>query len=234
MQNIVKGQNTTVFAYGNTGAGKTFTMVGSESNPGIIPNLMKQLFKTFNTTYKTRFSFKVSLSYLEIYKEKVYDLLNPSELDLPIREDQKKNIFIPGLKMSHLSCFEDFERQFALGNKNRSTASTKLNTASSRSHAIIQLSIDCTNILNGSCTTSKFHLIDLAGSEDNRKTDNVGIRLEESGAINKSLFVLGQVVDALNNNLNRIPYRDSKLTRILQVFSLLPFRILWEESLLLS
>jgi kinesin family protein 22 len=215
--NVIKGLNTTVLAYGNTGAGKTFTMVGTPDAPGIIPNLVKHLFAAFGSAYKSRFAFRVQMSYLEIYNEKVYDLLHPSSADLPIREDQKRNIFIPGLTQSTILRIEDFERQFLIGTRNRSTAATKLNESSSRSHAILQLQVECTNLLDSSMLATKFHLIDLAGSEDNRRTDNVGIRLLESGAINKSLFVLGQVVDALNSGSIRVPYRDSKLTRMLQV-----------------
>ncbi len=163
--------------------------------------------------FQTRWSMK--LSYVEIYKEKVYDLLNPGVNELQLREDVNRNIVIPGLVESEIMRVNDFMTVFEFGTKNRSMASTKLNSQSSRSHACLMLVIEQRPPI-GPAIRSKLHLIDLAGSEDNRRTENTGARLVESGAINSSLFVLGQVVDALNKRSPRIPYRDSKLTRLLQ------------------
>jgi kinesin family protein 22 len=143
---------------------------------------------------------------MEIYNEKVYDLLNGSgsnfdSKDLPIREDQHRNISIPNLTKLEITSFDDFDSNFNIGVKNRSTAATKLNANSSRSHSIVLITFESKQLRPPFKTFhSKLHLIDLAGSEDNRRTENVGQRLKESGSINKSLFVLGQVVDALNNN----------------------------------
>lgn len=155
---------------------------------------------------------RVSVSFVEIYKEKVYDLLDPEPkgIDLQIREDANRNILIAGLRSVPVGSMAAFAEPFEHAVRNRSTNATRLNAHSSRSHAIVVVHVQVGH------RSSKLHLIDLAGSEDNRRTDNTGDRLLESGAINRSLFVLGQVVDALNTGKGRVPYRDSKLTRLLQ------------------
>eukprot|EP00042_Codosiga_hollandica_P031021 m.184629 g.184629 ORF g.184629 m.184629 type:complete len:747 (+) comp53526_c0_seq1:96-2336(+) len=212
----LQGQNTTCFAFGPTGAGKTHTMQGTPADPGVIPSTIKEIFFLLKAD-AARFSYEVTMSYLEIYNEKVYDLLDVKDSDLQIREDLNHNILIPGLSETKVDSLEEFERLFESALRNRSTAPTKLNSRSSRSHAVLMIKIarqeksaPYRKLLG------KINLIDLAGSEDNRKTENQGARLKESGAINMSLFVLGKVVDALNEGAARIPFRDSKLTRLLQ------------------
>ncbi|XP_052799996.1 kinesin-like protein KIF22-B isoform X2 [Mya arenaria] len=212
----LSGQNVSIFAYGPTGAGKTHTMLGTPLNPGVIPRVINEIFTQIEEEKNacSEWTYTVSFSYLEIYNEKVQDLLEPSGSDLPIREDADKNILIPGLATKVIHNFNEFKNVFGPASNNRTVAATKLNEHSSRSHSIVQLTVKkqkpC-QILHG-----KIYLIDLAGSEDNRRTGNQGIRLKESGAINKSLFALGEVVDAINNGLPRVPYRNSKLTRLLQ------------------
>uniref|UniRef100_A0A3Q1BR53 Kinesin-like protein n=1 Tax=Amphiprion ocellaris TaxID=80972 RepID=A0A3Q1BR53_AMPOC len=187
LPHILQGQNASVFAYGPTGAGKTHTMLGSPDQPGVIPRA-------------------------------VLDLLSPNSQDLPIREDKDKNILIPGLTHTTISSFADFDKHFVPATLNRTTASTKLNQRSSRSHAILLIKVVRTQrAAPRRRQTGKLYLVDLAGSEDNRRTGNQGIRLKESGAINLSLFTLSKVVDSLNSGTAiRVPYRDSKLTRLLQ------------------
>ncbi|XP_041379423.1 kinesin-like protein KIF22 [Gigantopelta aegis] len=217
--NALRGENLSIFAYGPTGAGKTHTMLGSPSDPGIITRVINGLFKIIaeNSDSVAQYKYSVSFSYLEIYNEKVQDLLEPSNNDLPIREDGEHNIFIAGLAEKTITSFDEFKLLFGPASNNRTVAATKLNDHSSRSHSILMLKVhkvqQCPPYREYS---GKIYLIDLAGSEDNRRTGNKGIRLKESGAINKSLFSLGEVVDAINNNLPRIPYRNSKLTRLLQ------------------
>lgn len=144
-------------------------------------------------------------------------MLEPANHDLPIREDRGKKIFIPRLTQRAVGNFGDFEQFFLPALQNRTTASTKLNQRSSRSHSVLLLKVDkMERAAPFRQRTGKLYLIDLAGSEDNRRTGNEGVRLRESGSINSSLFVLSKVVDALNQGLPRIPYRDSKLTRLLQ------------------
>lgn len=188
-----EGFNCTIFCYGNTGAGKTHTMVGTETDPGLVFNIVKYLLE-----YD-----QINISFIEIYNEKIFDLFEPKELFL--REFENK-IVISSLKTFSIKSFEEFKKVFSAGNINRKTAETNLNKTSSRSHSILQIS------LNG----AKLYLIDLAGSENNKKTGNKGLRMTESSNINKSLFVLGNVVNAILNKNIRIPYRDSKLTRLLQ------------------
>ncbi|XP_016296408.1 kinesin-like protein KIF22 [Sinocyclocheilus anshuiensis] len=220
LPHILNGQNASVFAYGPTGAGKTHTMLGSQEQPGIIPRAVKEVFKLVDVQEKEQdgWEYSVGMSYLEIYNEKVLDLLSPGSQDLPIREDKDRNILIPGLTRTPLLSFTDFDTHFIPASLNRTTASTKINQRSSRSHAILLIKV--VKSQRGPPhrqQTGKLYLVDLAGSEDNRRTGNQGIRLKESGAINLSLFTLSKVVDALNAGAGgRVPYRDSKLTRLLQ------------------
>ncbi|GAB5587114.1 hypothetical protein Unana1_02014 [Umbelopsis nana] len=228
---VFSGVDSTIFAYGVTGSGKTHTMQGTEDEPGIIPRVARYLFE--RRTEYPKHTVSVHVSYMEIYKELVYDLLIPREgqgAGLSIREDSSRNIFVANLTDKEITTLEEFESVFKYVDnacKNRSTASTKMNVSSSRSHAI--LSFQVTVAMNDGqpqddedsdteryALSGKINLIDLAGSEDNRRTDNGKERLAESGAINKSLFVLGQVVESINAASTRIPFRDSKMTRILQ------------------
>lgn len=192
------------------------------------------------TTSELEPSCSVYMSYFEIYNEKVFDLLEPKETDCPVREDVNRKIIIAGLKESLLTSFSDFSTLYELGLRNRKTAATKLNHVSSRSHALLLLKVKTidsdlskakaapssssaprASLASSSQATlktfeAKLHLIDLAGNEDNRKTDNRGARMTESVNINSSLLALAKVVQALNDGEKRIPYRESKLTRLLQ------------------
>uniref|UniRef100_A0A4W2BPH9 Kinesin-like protein n=1 Tax=Bos indicus x Bos taurus TaxID=30522 RepID=A0A4W2BPH9_BOBOX len=199
--------------------GKTHTMLGSPEQPGVIPRALMDLLQlTREEGAEGRpWALSVTMSYLEIYQEKVLDLLEPSSGDLVIREDCRGNILIPGLTQKPITSFADFERHFLPASRNRTVGATRLNQRSSRSHAVLLVKVDQRERLAPfRQREGKLYLIDLAGSEDNRRTGNKGLRLKESGAINTSLFVLGKVVDALNQGLPRVPYRDSKLTRLLQ------------------
>ncbi|XP_054913781.1 kinesin-like protein KIF22 [Poeciliopsis prolifica] len=219
LPHILNGQNASVFAYGPTGAGKTHTMLGTAEQPGVIPRAVREVFNLVKAKDEDEgWDYSIGMSYLEIYNEKVLDLLSPNSLDLPIRENKDKNILIPGLTHTAISSFSDFDKHFIPATLNRTTASTKLNQRSSRSHAILLIKVVRTQrALPHRQQTGKLYLVDLAGSEDNRRTGNQGIRLKESGAINLSLFTLSKVVDALNSGTTaRVPYRDSKLTRLLQ------------------
>ncbi|KAI9207082.1 P-loop containing nucleoside triphosphate hydrolase protein [Polychytrium aggregatum] len=212
---LLPGKNATVFAYGQTGSGKTHTMNGSSSSdPGIIPRAIELLL---NHIQAEKLQATIQGSWLEIYNEKIFDLLSservPGGLDL--REAPGRSIVVAGLTRMDIKSMPDFQSSHGLALKNRSTGATKLNEHSSRSHFVLQLHIS-TQQSPEVLLSSKLHLIDLAGSEDNRRTGNSGARLVESGAINRSLFVLGQVVEALNKSASRVPYRDSKITRFLQ------------------
>ncbi|XP_026207580.1 kinesin-like protein KIF22 isoform X2 [Anabas testudineus] len=219
LPHILNGQNASVFAYGPTGAGKTHTMLGTSEQPGVIPRAVREVFNLVKAKDEDEgWDYSIGMSYLEIYNEKVLDLLSPGSQDLPIREDKDKNILIPGLTHTPISSFSEFDKHFVPASLNRTTASTKLNQRSSRSHAILLIKVVRTQrAFPHRQQTGKLYLVDLAGSEDNRRTGNQGIRLKESGAINLSLFTLSKVVDSLNSGTAvRVPYRDSKLTRLLQ------------------
>ncbi|CAD26112.1 KINESIN-LIKE DNA-BINDING PROTEIN [Encephalitozoon cuniculi GB-M1] len=190
---LMNGRNQTLFCYGSTGAGKTYTMVGHEGSYGLMYNLVEEVLR--------HGGFLVS--YMEIYNEKIYDLLEPKELVL---RECNGTIVISSLFTKRIENMEEFEEMFIRGTKNRTTAETRLNKNSSRSHGILRIGVG----------EYKLNLIDLAGSENNRRTGNEGIRLTESNSINRSLFVLGKVVNAILKRERRIPYRDSKLTRLLQ------------------
>ncbi|KAJ2398884.1 hypothetical protein GGI23_002981 [Coemansia sp. RSA 2559] len=220
VETIFTGMSATVFCYGVTGAGKTYTMEGSEGDLGIIPRALSHIFKRKE---RDAYDYDVRVSYYEIYKEAVFDLFaKPQDTvpssGLPIREDANRRIFVAGLTERRIQTYEQFEAAFEKASGRRRTASTKLNNQSSRSHAILTVSVQWTDDVGdkGKTWCGKLHLIDLAGSEDNRRTENGRDRMAESSAINRSLFVLGQVVEALNTGASRVPYRDSKMTRILQ------------------
>ncbi|KAI5118492.1 hypothetical protein M0805_003523 [Coniferiporia weirii] len=213
---VFSGVTVTVFAYGVTSSGKTHTIQGSKSQPGIIPRVVKDLFE--RSAIVTDVQVSLSVSYMEIYKEEAYDLLveRESAPKLPIRENEAGQVFVAHLSTMPLSSVSDFDRAYAAATKRRSTGSTNLNRASSRSHAILTLYVNMMDAAVGRTTIGKINLVDLAGSENNKLTGNDPSRMAESSAINKSLSVLGQVVHALNQGASRIPYRNSKLTRILQ------------------
>lgn len=153
---------------------------------------------------------------LSAYPVQVLDLLEPSGRDLVLRETPDHSIMVTGLTERELSSFHDFEKHFLSASRNRTVASTGLNSRSSRSHAALVLRVAQSRPLVPA-RSAKLQLVDLAGCEDNRLTGNCGLRLRESSVINTSLLVLGKVVDALRLGQPRVPYRDSKLTRLLQV-----------------
>ncbi|XP_059573788.1 kinesin-like protein KIF22 isoform X2 [Alligator mississippiensis] len=219
LHHLLQGQNASVLAYGPTGAGKTHTMLGSPQQPGVIPRAVRDILHMVREAGcwpdGHNCSYSVSMSYLEVYQEKVLDLLEPSGRDLVLRETPDHSIMVTGLTERELSSFHDFEKHFLSASRNRTVASTGLNSRSSRSHAALVLRVAQSRPLVPA-RSAKLQLVDLAGCEDNRLTGNCGLRLRESSVINTSLLVLGKVVDALRLGQPRVPYRDSKLTRLLQ------------------
>ncbi|KAB5542560.1 kinesin-II 95 kDa subunit [Coniochaeta sp. 2T2.1] len=220
---LFQGLDLTIFAYGVTGTGKTHTMRGGLklAERGVIPRLLSGVFRrgkkiARDTNGET--TVQVSLAYYEIYNDKVFDLLEPPEkrtpAGLPLREKDGKTVVV-GLSERSCQDLKDFETLYIEANQNRVTASTKLNAHSSRSHAILRVTV--TQTTGDMVLSSTASAIDLAGSEDNRRTDNGKERLVESAAINKSLFVLSQCIDAISRGDKRIPYRESKMTRILSL-----------------
>ncbi len=223
IEGVVNGFNATVFAYGATGAGKTYTMLGNERNPGIMPLTLKELFNKINS-YPNR-EYNVKLWYLEIYNENIRDLLsNNNESNLDLREDQNKGIIVSGITEIKATSSEHILNILKKGNKNRTTESTNANETSSRSHAILQIMVSYKEKNSGidyEIKYGKLNLIDLAGSERASVTLNRGNRLIEGANINRSLLTLGNCINALceaneKGSKSYIPYRDSKLTRLLK------------------
>ncbi|OAY63450.1 Kinesin-like protein KIF22, partial [Ananas comosus] len=202
---IFQGLNATVFAYGATGSGKTYTMQGTENEPGLIPLTMSTIFNLRETT-----QYSVDIAYYEVYMDRCYDLLEPKAKEVIAMDDKEGRVQLKGLSWASVNSMDEFTEVYSAGVQRRKVAHTGLNDVSSRSHAVLSVAVTSGNV------KGKLNLIDLAGNEDNRKTGNDGIRLQESAKINQSLFALSNVIYALNNNELRIPYRESKLTRILQ------------------
>ncbi|KAH8174808.1 kinesin motor domain-containing protein [Sarocladium implicatum] len=221
---LFQGYDVTIFAYGVTGTGKTHTMRGGLklADRGVIPRLLSNVFRRGKKIVKDSAgatSVQVTLSYYEIYNDKVFDLLEPPEKrtshGLPLRAEANGKTVVAGLSEQSCEDLRDFEKLYIEANNNRVTAATKLNAHSSRSHAVLRVKL--TQITGDQVRESTASAIDLAGSEDNRRTDNGKERLVESAAINKSLFVLSQCIDAISRGDKRIPYRESKMTRILSL-----------------
>lgn len=222
----VDGFNSTMFAYGQTGSGKTFTMMGSKDTPGIIPRLIVDVFRQVQELQSDERQFQVFVSYLEIYKEVVKDLLNPSDRKLAIRESPKLGIYVDQLAILLASTEDDVMRLIEEGNAVRKVASTKMNASSSRSHSVFTMTVEqkmteeIGDMQRQTALTAKVNLVDLAGSERAAKTGATGSTLKEGAMINRSLLTLGTVINRLSEGAlkrgEHIPYRDSKLTRLLQ------------------
>ncbi|KAL8985370.1 MAG: hypothetical protein Q9205_000909 [Flavoplaca limonia] len=223
IKHLFNGFDVTIFAYGVTGTGKTHTMRGGKSlaERGIIPRLLSSTYRRCRKIEKDSggaTSVGITLSYYEIYNDKVFDLLEAPEKrtmsGLHLRDNGGKTVVV-GLTERPCESLKEFEKMYDEANVNRSTSATKLNAHSSRSHAILCFKVTMTT--GDEVRVSTASAIDLAGSEDNRRTDNGKERLIESASINKSLFVLAKCVEAISQNQARIPYRESKMTRILSL-----------------
>ena len=219
VKDVTDGYNGTIFAYGQSGSGKTFTMYGrdvdDEETKGLIPRIVEAIFDYVDTTDENNVSFQFKLSVMQIYKEVIYDLLT-GEKELKIKESPIKGIYVENLSEVYLSSVEDFLNYHDIASANRKVGETKLNQTSSRSHSIMILEVTQTFKKENLIKRGLLNLVDLAGSEKISKTGAVGETLEEAKKINLSLSALGNVIHALTSNSEHIPYRDSKLTRILQ------------------
>lgn len=225
LDSILDGFNSTVFAYGATGCGKTHTILGTPEDPGVIFLTMKELFERIDELSDKKV-FDVSLSFLEIYNETIRDLLNPEThfKKLILREDANKKISVSNLSSHKPNNVEEVMELILLGNQNRTSSPTEANATSSRSHAVLQINVvqkNRTADISEEHTYATLSIIDLAGSERAAATKNRGARLNEGANINRSLLALGNCINALCDprRRNHIPYRDSKLTRLLK-FSL--------------
>lgn len=222
VDSVLSGFNCTIFCYGQTGAGKTFTMAGDLRNyhhRGVIPRALHHIFRDIDLRVDR--IYKAHVSYMEIYNETLYDLLseNPGTSDsLAILDDTSSNTYVRGLTRVEVKSEEEALAQFFVGDQGRSTAAHVLNSSSSRSHAIFTLYLETRTSSEASerAVLSKLHLVDLAGSERTKKTNVTGQTLKEANFINKSLSFLEQTVNALSRKDNHIPFRQSKLTSVLR------------------
>lgn len=235
------GYHTCIFAYGQTGSGKSYTMMGTPAEPGLIPRTCRGLFERVEAEQNGSITYNVHVSYFEIYNEHVKDLLTPRTNPpayLKIRESKSEGVYVQNLTDEPVKSYEDIERLMKMGDLNRTTAHTKMNDTSSRSHAVFTLTLK--QIQHDIATDStierlaRMRLVDLAGSERAGRTEATGQRLREGGNINQSLSTLGRVIGALSdpkrqrasrstglqNQTKRraemVPYRDSVLTWLLR------------------
>ena len=219
VEGVLDGYNGTIFAYGQTGSGKTYTMEGlditNEETKGIIPRMMDSLFEgLINASESIEFTLRVS--FLEIYLERIHDLLDSNKANLQVKEDKLRGIYVHNASEVYVSSPEEMMKIMKKGSANRSIAATRMNERSSRSHSIFCVNVEQRD-LQGNKKSGRLYFVDLAGSESVGKTNASGQQLKEAMMINKSLSALGNVINALSDKGdNYIPYRDSKLTRILQ------------------
>lgn len=235
LDHTIQGYNTTIFAYGQTGSGKSYTMMGrgkDTSVRGIIPRTCQDLFARLESLSSSNFSYSVRLSYFEVYNEQVRDLLDAvttkgteklnsrRAANLRVRESKIDGPYAEGLSQYVITSADQAVKYLEQGNLKRVTASTQMNDASSRSHAVFTLSVRQTisDTTNDSTEERMAHirLVDLAGSERATTSGNTGERLREGSSINKSLSTLGRVISALISKKQVVPYRDSVLTWLLK------------------
>lgn len=218
---VVQGLNATVFAYGPTGSGKTFTMVGTKDDPGLMVLSLHTIFDLIKTD-KSSDEFEVTCSYLEVYNEVIYDLLERSSGHLELREDPEQGIIVAGLRCIKVHSADKILELLNLGNSRRKTESTEVNSTSSRSHAVLEIAVKRKqrNKYRNQVMRGKLALVDLAGSERASETNSGGQKLRDGANINRSLLALANCINALGKQQKKglayVPYRNSKLTRILK------------------
>jgi len=231
---VMEGFDGTIFAYGQTSSGKTHTMMGNESFPGLIPLSVKRIFQRIkNIKQKHDCAITVKISYFEIYNETLRDLLNSEKAELKIRETIKGVFYVSNLKSVEVKCVESVMQLVEEGLKHRTTAQTKMNESSSRSHAVFQVTVDSRDLMSytiddperkeeknqldiAAGTIAQLNMVDLAGSERASQTGTVGKQFTEGVNINKSLTTLTRVIQQIVTKQSHASFRDSKLTRILK------------------
>ncbi|CAN8066173.1 unnamed protein product [Agarophyton chilense] len=228
VQSAIDGYRVCIFAYGQTGSGKTYTMLGersgSKSNLGMIPRSIQQVFETARSMEKDGWTFDLKASFLEIYNESIRDLLVDSSASANVKtrehrivySQEKKSCSVTDVSVESVKDEAHIQKLIAQSMKNRATAATRSNERSSRSHSVFRLYVHGKNCGTRECRDGLLNLIDLAGSERLEKSKAEGERLRETRHINKSLSALGDVISALSKKSDHIPYRNSKLTHLLQ------------------
>ena len=219
-ENVIQGYNGTIFAYGQTGTGKTFTITGvpdDDENKGIMPRAFDNIMQQIGSDTKKQFLARVS--YLEIYNEEIRDLLNKKSPKLDLR-DKDTGVYVKDLSTFVVKTPADMMKVFVEGNVNRHVGATNMNEHSSRSHSVFTITVESSEVDEAGeahIKVGKLNIVDLAGSERQSKTGATGTRLKEATKINLSLSTLCHVISSLTDpKCTYIPYRDSKLTRILQ------------------
>jgi len=212
---IFEGFNATIFAYGQTGAGKTYSMEGKLGSPhrGIIPRTVEAIFANIEEADETM-EYLLQVSYVEIYLEALRDLFNPGNNSMKIK-DGKAGIYIEGVTEMYVRDSQEVMDLMTVGAGNRTVSSTQMNAVSSRSHGVFMLKLTQQNVATGSKKIAKLKMVDLAGAEKVAKTGASGVLLEQAKKINQSLSALGNVMNALSTGKPFVPYRDSVLTRLL-------------------
>uniref|UniRef100_A0A183BVI0 Kinesin-like protein n=1 Tax=Globodera pallida TaxID=36090 RepID=A0A183BVI0_GLOPA len=220
VRDVLSGYNGTIFAYGQTSSGKTHTMegvIGESEKQGIIPRIINDIFSHIFNLEDENMEFLIKVSYFEIYNERIRDLLDMTKTNLAIHEDKNRVPFVKNATEIFVSSPEEVLNIIEDGKTNRQVAVTNMNEHSSRSHSVFQIQVEQGNKTTQKKLSGKLYLVDLAGSEKVSKTGAEGSVLEEAKNINKSLSALGNVISALaEGTKSHVPYRDSKLTRILQ------------------
>uniref|UniRef100_A0A8D2PGJ2 Kinesin-like protein n=1 Tax=Zosterops lateralis melanops TaxID=1220523 RepID=A0A8D2PGJ2_ZOSLA len=219
VKDVLAGYNGTIFAYGQTSSGKTHTMEGKLHDPqqmGIIPRIARDIFNHIYSMDEN-LEFHIKVSYFEIYLDKIRDLLDMTKTNLSVHEDKNRVPYVKGCTERFVSSPEEILDVIDEGKSNRHVAVTNMNEHSSRSHSIFLIHIKQENVETEQKLSGKLYLVDLAGSEKVSKTGAEGAVLDEAKNINKSLSALGNVISALAEGTKAyVPYRDSKMTRILQ------------------
>ncbi|CAI0396388.1 unnamed protein product [Linum tenue] len=217
VQSAVDGYNVCIFAYGQTGSGKTFTIYGSDGNPGLTLRATAEIFNILKRDSK-KFSFSLKAYMVELYQDTLVDLLLPKNakpLKLDIKKDSKGMVSVENATVKSISTFEDLKNIIQRGSERRHTSGTQMNEESSRSHLILSVVIESTNLQTQSVARGKISFVDLAGSERIKKSGSTGNQLKEAQSINKSLSALGDVISALSTGGQHIPYRNHKLTMLM-------------------
>eukprot|EP00659_Diplonema_papillatum_P006273 gene6273-9616_t len=223
VDSVLEGFNATIFAYGQSGSGKTHTMTGPvparEETQGVIPRSFVYIFDHIRERKKATAAYHVTCSFLELYNGKIRDLLAKQQTSLQIKENKDKTFFVNGLTQPDIKSEQDLLHYMEEGNVRRQVAATELNTDSSRSHSIFSVLIQTVETHeDGECSTvtSKLNLVDLAGSERQSKTRASGDTLKEGCNINLSLSTLGTVIDTIVKGKGHVPFRSSPLTMLLK------------------
>nr|GLL19033.1 kinesin-like protein KIN-14E isoform X1 [Ipomoea trifida] len=217
VQSAVDGYNVCIFAYGQTGSGKTFTIYGSDRNPGLTPRTISELFKIIKQD-SNKFSFSLKTYMVELYQDSLVDLLLPksaNRLKLEIKKDSKGMVVVENVSVVAVSTYEELKAIIQRGSEQRHTTGTLMNEQSSRSHLILSIIIESTNLQTQTIARGKLSFVDLAGSERVKKSGSSGKQLKEAQSINKSLSALGDVISALSSGVQHIPYRNHKLTMLM-------------------